>query len=100
MLRRRLTGIGVPRTVGGISLDRKAGGERVRSTAEMNVPMMEAVTVDEAARRAGFPVWVPATVEPGWELQVHHTRAHDDPPLKDQARRSPPVATSDLNGLI
>jgi len=58
-------------------------GEAVRSAAEMTEGWEHDLTLEQAAARAGFPLFVPAAVSPTTRLHVHYTRAREQPPIPE-----------------
>jgi hypothetical protein len=48
-------------------------GERVRLSGE-RFPLHD-VAIEEAQRRASFTVWIPGTLDPGWEMRTHYIAA-------------------------
>jgi outer membrane lipoprotein-sorting protein len=56
-------------------------GEAVRSMEEAFGTRTENVTIEEAARRAPFPVWIPRRVPDGWHMDVHYHEASERPSI-------------------
>jgi outer membrane lipoprotein-sorting protein len=56
-----------------------APGESVRTPEELAHDFPEDVTLDEAARRASFTVWVPRKLGRGWEINASYARGEPGP---------------------
>jgi hypothetical protein len=52
-------------------------GERVRTHAEVARQFANAVTLDEATRRASFTLWLPKSLR-GWRIWVHYNGPNND----------------------
>jgi len=53
-------------------------GERIRSPHSLW--MTRDLTIEETQREAPFTVWVPSSLEPGWEMTVHYSPGNDRRP--------------------
>jgi len=58
-------------------------GEAVRSQEELTAGWEHELTLEEAAERASFPLFVPARVWPSARMDVHYMPARTQPPLQE-----------------
>ena len=67
-------------------------GETIRTPEEMWGGEEDILSVEEAAARASFPLWIPSRLPPladrhllgqAWEIHVHYQRARERPPMPE-----------------
>ena len=58
-------------------------GETVRSVEEMTLDLQYDLTLEQAAARASFPLFVPAEVGPTMSMDVHYMAGRERPPISE-----------------